>query len=119
MSAFSYWTYLFSGLMFYASTFPDILSFILPGPPIPAPVPDAGWFAYPPLTGPQYSPGISIDFYLIGLGAAEFAGIGAAIEIIVTIFKARAPGMAPPILGLAISAVVTSVVMTTALLLAW
>ncbi len=94
MSAFSYWTYLFSGLLFYASTLPDIASFILPGPPIPAPVPDAGWFAYPPLTGPQYSPGLNIDFYLIGLGAAEFAGLGAAIEIIVTIFKVRAPGMA-------------------------
>jgi cytochrome c oxidase subunit I+III len=94
MSAFSYWTYLFSGLLFYASTLPDVVSFIWPGPPIPAPVPDAGWFAYPPLTGPQYSPGLNIDFYLIGLGAAEFAGIGAAIEIIVTIFKVRAPGMA-------------------------
>jgi cytochrome c oxidase subunit I+III len=94
MSAFSYWTYLFSGLLFYASTLPDILSFVLPGPPIPAPVPDAGWFAYPPLTSSLFSPGISIDFYLIGLGAAEFAGIGAAIEIIVTILKLRAPGMA-------------------------
>src|SRR5688572_24188677 len=69
MSAFSYWTYLFSGLLFYSSTLPDIASFILPGPPIPAPIPDAGWFAYPPLTGPQFSPGLNIDFYLIGLGA--------------------------------------------------
>ncbi|MBI4497554.1 MAG: cbb3-type cytochrome c oxidase subunit I [Chloroflexi bacterium] len=93
MSAFSFWTFLFSGLLFYSSTLPDIVNFVLPGNPIREVVPDTGWFAYPPLSGPEYSPGIAIDFYLIGLGAAEFAGIGAAIEIIVTIFKFRAPGM--------------------------
>ncbi|MBI4496433.1 MAG: cbb3-type cytochrome c oxidase subunit I [Chloroflexi bacterium] len=93
MSAFSFWTFLFSGLLFYSSTLPDIANFLLPGSPFKEVVPDTGWFAYPPLSGPEYSPGIAIDFYLIGLGAAEFAGIGAAIEIIVTIFKFRAPGM--------------------------
>ena len=94
MSAFTFWTSLFSGLLFYASTLPDIGNFILPGSPLPFIVPNVGWFAYPPLSGPEYSPGPNVDFYLLGLGAAEFAGLGASIEIIVTILKLRAPGMA-------------------------
>src|SRR5688572_24341341 len=57
MSAFTFWTSLFSGLLFYASTLPDLGNFILPGSPLPFVVPDVGWFAYPPLSGPEYSPG--------------------------------------------------------------
>jgi cytochrome c oxidase subunit I+III len=93
MSAFSFWTYVFGGMLFYASALPDIGNFILPGSPLPDLVPNAGWFAYPPLASREYSPGLNIDFYLLGLGFAEFAGIAAAIEIIITIFKQRAPGM--------------------------
>ncbi|MBX6342810.1 MAG: cbb3-type cytochrome c oxidase subunit I, partial [Thermomicrobiaceae bacterium] len=94
MSAFTFWTFVFSGLLFYGSTLPDIVNFLLPGEHLPRLVPDVGWFAYPPLSGPRYSPGPNVDFYLLGLGAAEFAGLGAAIEIIVSVFKLRAPGMA-------------------------
>jgi heme/copper-type cytochrome/quinol oxidase subunit 1 len=38
LTAFGYWTYLFGGLVFYAS-------FVF------GQVPDAGWFAYTPLSG--------------------------------------------------------------------
>jgi cytochrome c oxidase subunit I+III len=93
MSAFSFWTYVFGGIFFYASTLPDIGNFVLPGTPLPDWVPDAGWFAYPPLSNRVYSPGLNIDFYLLGLGFAEFAGIAAAVEIIITVLKMRAPGM--------------------------
>jgi cytochrome c oxidase subunit I+III len=93
MSAFSFWTYVFGGVLFYASTLPDIGNFLLPGSPLPNLVPNAGWFAYPPLTNREFSPGLNIDFYLLGLGFAEFAGVSAAIEIIVTVLKMRAPGM--------------------------
>jgi cytochrome c oxidase subunit I+III len=92
MSALTIWSFIMGGLLFYASTLPDIASFVLPGD-FEAPVPDAGWFAYPPLTDRTYSPGLNIDFYLLGLGFAEFAGIAAAIELIVTILKMRAPGL--------------------------
>jgi cytochrome c oxidase subunit I+III len=92
MSALTIWSFIMGGLLFYASTLPDIASFVLPGD-LEAPVPDAGWFAYPPLTDRTYSPGLNIDFYLLGLGFAEFAGIAAAIELIVTILKMRAPGL--------------------------
>jgi cytochrome c oxidase subunit I+III len=79
LTAFSYWTYLFGGILFFSS--------LLTGT-----VPDAGWFAYTPLSGPRYS-GAGVDFWLLGLGMVEVAGITAGIEIVVTILKLRAPGM--------------------------
>ena len=55
--------------------------------------PDGGWFMYPPLTGPQYSPGINTDVWLLGLGFVEISAVAAAVELIVGILKTRAPGM--------------------------
>ncbi|MBA4147081.1 MAG: cytochrome c oxidase subunit I [Verrucomicrobia bacterium] len=79
LTAFSYWTYLFGGILFYSS-------FLF------GTVPDAGWFAYTPLSGPRYS-GLGVDFWLLGLSLVEIAGITAGVEIVVTILKLRAPGM--------------------------
>lgn len=79
LTAFSYWTYLSGGLVFYAS--------FLTGS-----VPDAGWFSYTPLSGPAYS-GTGLDFWVMGLALVEVAGLAAAVEIVVTILKMRAPGM--------------------------
>jgi cytochrome c oxidase subunit I+III len=79
LAAFSYFTFLFGGLMFF-------LSFAYGA------VPDAGWFAYVPLSGPRYS-GLGMDFWLLGLSMVEIAGITAGIEIVVTVLKFRAPGM--------------------------
>jgi cytochrome c oxidase subunit I+III len=79
MTNLGYWLYLFGGLFMYSSIFFGV-------------VPDAGWTAYPPLSGPKYS-GPGLDFWLIGLGMLEIAGITAALEIVVTILKLRAPGM--------------------------
>ncbi|WP_199171549.1 MULTISPECIES: cytochrome o ubiquinol oxidase subunit I [Luteimonas] len=53
-----------------------------------------GWLAYPPLSGADYSPGVGMDYYLWGL---QVAGVGttlSGINLIVTIVKMRAPGMA-------------------------
>jgi cytochrome c oxidase subunit I+III len=80
LTAFSYWIYLFGGLVFYASFIVDA-------------VPDAGWFAYPPLSGPEYS-GLGMNFWLLGLSLVEFAGVATGAELAVTILKMRAPGMA-------------------------
>jgi cytochrome c oxidase subunit 1/cytochrome c oxidase subunit I+III len=80
LNAFSYWIFLFSGLLLFSS--------VVVGHP-----PDGGWFAYVPLTGKAYSPGINIDFWglaIIFVGISTTAG---AINFIVTIFKMRAPGM--------------------------
>src|SRR5206468_4853410 len=54
---------------------------------------DAGWFSYVPLAGPAYSPGKRVDIWAQSITFTELAALVAAIEIIVTAFKQRAPGM--------------------------
>jgi cytochrome c oxidase subunit I+III len=80
MTAFGYWTFLFGAIMFNTS-------FLFGA------APDGGWYAYVPLTGNAYSPGLAIDFWLLGLSVAEVAAIAAGIELTVSILKFRAPGM--------------------------
>jgi cytochrome c oxidase subunit I+III len=55
--------------------------------------PDAGWFAYAPLTETLYSPGKRVDIWAQTITFTEIAALVAAVEIIVTVFKQRAPGM--------------------------
>jgi cytochrome c oxidase subunit I+III len=80
MTAFSYWTFLFGGIFLYSS-------FLFGA------APDGGWFAYVPLTNLEFSPGINMDFWDIGLSVAEIAALGAAAEMIVAILRMRAAGM--------------------------
>ncbi|VFP88649.1 cytochrome o ubiquinol oxidase subunit I [Candidatus Erwinia haradaeae] len=52
-----------------------------------------GWLAYPPLSGPEYSPGVGVDYWIWSL---QLAGIGTTltgINFIVTILKMRTHGM--------------------------
>ena len=80
LNAFSYYVFLLAGIFMY-------LSFIW------GVAPDAGWFAYTPLSGPRFDGGVNIDFYALGL---LFLGIGTtagAVNSIVSILKLRAPGM--------------------------
>jgi len=81
LNAFGYWIYLFGGVFVYSSVF-------LGG------APDAGWFAYAPLTSLSNNPGNGIDFYMIGLLIAGIGTLVTAMNLIVTIFSMRAPGMA-------------------------
>jgi cytochrome c oxidase subunit I len=80
LNAFTYWTYLFSGLMLYVS-------------PFLAEAPHGGWFAYVPYTNVPYSSGHGLDFYNLALLLLGLSTIGAAINFIVTILTLRAPGM--------------------------
>jgi cytochrome c oxidase subunit I+III len=80
LSAFTYWTYLAGGLLLYSSLLPGAL-------------PDGGWFAYVPLTGPEFSPGLGMDFWLLGVTFVEISGILAAVELVVAVLRTRAPGM--------------------------
>lgn len=80
LGQFSFFTFLLGALLFYSS-------FLFQA------VPDIGWFAYVPLSGKEYSPGLAADFWLLGLGVAEVAAIAAGIEIIIAILRMRAPGM--------------------------
>jgi cytochrome c oxidase subunit I+III len=80
LGAFGYWSFLLGGLLYYSATLFQR-------------VPDAGWFAYTPLSGPEFSPNLAIDFWVLGLGVAEVGAIAAALEIIIGVLKMRAPGM--------------------------
>ena len=80
LTAYGYWCYAFGGAMLLISMVLGI-------------APDGGWFMYPPLTGPIYSPGINTDFWLIGITFVEISAIAAAVEISVSVLRYRAPGM--------------------------
>src|SRR5574341_2224211 len=54
LNAFSFWIFLFGGLFINAS-------FLFGA------APDGGWFGYVNLTGKQHSPGLNIDFWVLGL----------------------------------------------------
>src|SRR5579863_5944159 len=55
--------------------------------------PDAGWFAYAPLTSRAFSVGHSADYWTIALLVSGFGSISTAINIIATILCMRCPGM--------------------------
>jgi cytochrome c oxidase subunit I+III len=80
LGAFAFWAYFVGGLVFFSTLFFDL-------------APSGGWFMYPPLTGAQYSPDVGADFWLLGIGFIEISAIAGAIEIIVGVFRTRAPGM--------------------------
>ena len=80
LNAFGYWIYLFGGLFLYGGVLLGAL-------------PDAGWFAYPPLSGPQYSPGKGVDVWAQMITFTEISAMCVAVELIVTILRMRAPGM--------------------------
>jgi heme/copper-type cytochrome/quinol oxidase subunit 1 len=56
--------------------------------------PDAGWFAYVPLSGPEYGAGKRMDVWAQMITFTELSALAVAINLIATIFKHRAPGMA-------------------------
>ena len=80
LNAFGYYAYLVGVVFMYVSLFVNM-------------GPDAGWFSYPPLAGPQYSPGHRVDVWAQVVTFTEIAALAAAVNIIVTTFKMRAPGM--------------------------
>ena len=53
----------------------------------------AGWLAYPPLSGLEYSPGVGVDYWIWSLQIAGIGSLMAGINFFVTILKMRAPGM--------------------------
>jgi len=53
----------------------------------------AGWLAFPPFSGLEFSPGVGMDYYLWSLNIAGIGTTLSGINLIVTIVKMRAPGM--------------------------
>jgi cytochrome c oxidase subunit 1 len=80
LNAFSYWMYLAGGLLLWIAFAVDT-------------GPDVGWFAYVPLSGPQYAAGKRADIWAQMITFTEVSALAVAVEIVVTVFKQRAPGM--------------------------
>jgi len=54
---------------------------------------NAGWLAYPPLSGLEYNPGTGVDYWIWSLQIAGIGSLLSGINFFVTILKMRAPGM--------------------------
>jgi cytochrome c oxidase subunit I len=80
LNAFSYWVYLFGGIFI---TLPILFGA----------APNGGWFGYAPLTTKTYSPGLNIDFWVMGLQILGISSLAAGFNFITTIINMRAPGM--------------------------
>jgi cytochrome c oxidase subunit I+III len=80
LNTFSYFVFLFGGVMLFATMLLNS-------------APDVGWFAYVPLSGPDYSPGKRADFWAQLITFTEVSALAVAVELVATIFKTRAPGM--------------------------
>jgi cytochrome c oxidase subunit 1 len=80
LNAYSYYLYLFGGIMFFAAFLTNTGA-------------DRGWFAYVPLSGPDYAPGKRPDFWAQLITFTEVSALAVAVEVIVTVFRLRAPGM--------------------------
>jgi cytochrome c oxidase subunit I len=80
LNAFSYWMFLAGGLLLWIAFAMDM-------------GPDVGWFAYVPLSGPQYAAGKRADIWAQMITFTEVSALAVSVEIVVTVFKQRAPGM--------------------------
>ena len=80
LNAFGYYVYLIAGITLYLALFLGM-------------APAVGWFSYPPLADAMHSPGRGVDFYTTVITFMEVSALVAAVELIATIFKLRAPGM--------------------------
>jgi cytochrome c oxidase subunit 1 len=80
LNAFSFWVFLLGGLFLNAS-------FLFNA------APNGGWFGYANLSSRQYSPGMNMDFWAIGLQILGIASLAAGVNFFVTILNMRAPGM--------------------------
>lgn len=80
LNAFTYWTFLLSGILLYLSPFFGM-------------APRGGWFAYVPFTDKPFSPGLHLEFFSFSLLLLTISTTAGAINFIATIFRMRAPGM--------------------------
>ncbi|GAB3459154.1 cytochrome c oxidase subunit I [Streptomonospora sediminis] len=81
LNMFSYWLFLFGGLMVVGGFF------------TPSGAASFGWFAYTPLSDEVRSPGLGGDLWVLGLLVSGLGTILGAVNFMTTIAVMRAPGM--------------------------
>lgn len=80
LNAFGYWVYLSGGAFAWVCFALNM-------------APDVGWFAYVPLSGPEFGPGKRADVWAQMITYTEVSSLAVAVATIVTVLKQRAPGM--------------------------
>ncbi|HYR93074.1 MAG TPA: cytochrome c oxidase subunit I [Methylomirabilota bacterium] len=80
LNALSYWLLVAGAIVLYSS-------FVF------GELPSAGWTSYVPLSTAAYSKGHGQDFWILGLTILGFSSIFGALNMIVTIFALRCPGL--------------------------
>src|SRR5208337_1290082 len=80
VSALSFWLALVAGILLH-------LGWIRGG------LPDAGWFGYANLTERYFTPGLAIDWWVIGLLVSGTSTVLTGLNFLTTIIAMRAPGM--------------------------
>ncbi|WP_424933000.1 cytochrome o ubiquinol oxidase subunit I [Amaricoccus macauensis] len=80
LNNFSFWLTVSGAILIMASLFIGEFS-------------TAGWLAYAPFSGLEYSPSVGMDYYLWALNIAGIGTTLSGINLVVTIVKMRAPGM--------------------------
>jgi cytochrome c oxidase subunit 1 len=81
LNAYGYWVYLIGAVFLWVGLLTNT-------------GPDAGWFSYVPLAGPEYGTGKRVDIWAQMVTFTELSALAVAVNMIVTILKHRAPGMA-------------------------
>jgi len=80
LNAFSFWAFLFGGLLLYFSF-------------VSGHAPSAGWFSYAPLSEKGYSTRYGLDYWALALLGIGVGTIATAINLIVTIINLRTEGL--------------------------
>src|SRR5699024_9077145 len=81
LNMFSYWIVALRGLM------------VVSGFLTPQGAASVGWFAYAPLSGATFSPGVGGNRWVMGLALSGFGTILGSVNLITSILSLRAPGM--------------------------
>jgi cytochrome c oxidase subunit 1 len=87
LNAFGFWITLFGGILLYSSY---IAGEGLAGH---GTAPDAGWFAYAPLTERAFSRGTSADYWILSIMLGGIGSTITAINVIATALSMRTKGM--------------------------
>lgn len=74
----------------------------------------AGWLAYPPLSGLEYSPGTGVDYWIWSLQIAGVGSLLSGVNFLITIFTMRRPGMTLMKMPIFVWSVVASMLLVVA-----
>lgn len=80
LNAFSFWMFLFGGILLYFSIFAGGM-------------PNVGWFSYAPLSEKYFSSTPGVDYWVLSLLLIGIGTVGAALNIVITTLTMRVKGL--------------------------